>query len=58
MSIVPRYSVFLYGFMPKYPLLAAPPERKRLCAPKIAGLLPAATQSAPPEPRRGDILID
>jgi hypothetical protein len=44
--------------VPKYPLLAAPPERKRLCAPKIAGLLPARTQSAPSEPQRGDILID
>jgi hypothetical protein len=35
-SASPSYSLF-----PSWPLLTAPPPRKQLCAPRIAGLLPA-----------------
>lgn len=42
MQIVSQSATFSYSFFPTQPLLMAPPPRKALPAPRIAGLLPAA----------------
>ena len=41
MEIVYQSASILHSLFPPHPLLAAPPERKLLSAPPIAGLLPA-----------------
>ena len=48
MQIVLQSAPFLYSLSPSVPLLPAPPPRKLLAAPPIAGLLPARV-SAPAE---------
>jgi hypothetical protein len=42
MQIVSQSATFSYSLFPAQPLLSAPPPRKALPAPRIAGLLPAA----------------
>jgi hypothetical protein len=41
MQIVSQSASLSYSLFPPRPLLTAPPPRKQLCAPRIAGLLPA-----------------
>ena len=41
MQIVSQSAILSYSLFPAVPLLTAPPPRKQLCAPRIAGLLPA-----------------
>ena len=41
MQIVTQSASLSYSVFPSWPLLTAPPPRKQLCAPHIAGLLPA-----------------
>src|SRR5258708_33787640 len=41
MQLVHKSESLSYSLFPPMPLLAAPPPRKQLCAPHIAGLLPA-----------------
>lgn len=43
MQIVHQSASLSYSLFPPWPLLTAPPPRKQLCAPRIAGLLPART---------------
>ena len=43
MQIVTQSASLSYSLFPPRPLLTAPPPRKQLCAPRIAGLLPAQT---------------
>lgn len=43
MQIVHQSAIASYSLFPSLPLLTAPPPRKQLCAPRIAGLLPART---------------
>ena len=43
MQIVHQSAIPSYSLFPSWPLLTAPPPRKQLCAPRIAGLLPART---------------
>ena len=43
MQIVSQSASVSYSLSPSWPLLTAPPPRKQLCAPRIAGLLPART---------------
>jgi hypothetical protein len=45
MQIVTQSVSLSYSLFPSWPLLTAPPPRKQLCAPHIAGLLPARTAS-------------
>jgi hypothetical protein len=41
MQIVHQSAIPSYSLFPSWPLLTAPPPRKQICAPHIAGLLPA-----------------
>src|SRR5438105_4504864 len=43
MQIVSQSASLSHSLLPPLPLLSAPPPRKQLCAPRIAGLLPAQT---------------
>lgn len=43
MQIVSQSATLSYSLFPSHPLLTAPPPRKALPAPRIAGLLPAAS---------------
>ncbi len=43
MQIVSQSASLSYSLLPSWPLLSAPLPRKQLCAPHIAGLLPART---------------
>ena len=43
MQIVTQSATLSYSLFPSMPMLPAPPLRKQLCAPNIAGLLPART---------------
>lgn len=44
MQIVDQSASFLYSRFPTTPLLTAPPARKAIAAPRIAGLLPATVE--------------
>jgi hypothetical protein len=46
MQIVSQSASLSHSLLPSLPLLSAPPPRKQLCAPRIAGLLPARTTAA------------
>jgi len=52
MQIVTQSASILYSLFPPMPLLPAPQPQKLLCAPKIAGLLPAQVT------RHVDITLD
>ncbi len=43
MQIVSQSASLSYSLYPSWPLLNAPPSRKQICAPHIAGLLPASS---------------
>lgn len=45
MQIVSQSALYSYSLLPPVPLLTAPPPPKLLCAPHIAGLLPARVPS-------------
>jgi hypothetical protein len=47
MQIVSQSATLSYSPNPTVPLLMAPPPRKQLCAPIIAGLLPARVAHQP-----------